>query len=189
MFTGALHEWLAFLSKSEVSQVLFLSLIGKSASKSSKMEAELMRSNQQVWTAMEKFSEQLYLFCAYILICSLSPTCPITWALDFALRSSHHLLSPRAFSFLIPCSPQRAMLSFCAASPHLEQDGSKAELCCLGGIGHNQPVHRVLQRRSQVNHNSVIYLSWEWFCDTHNHYSCCRTHQLTNGSWKPGKKC
>ena len=152
---GALREWLDFLIKSAVSRVLFLSLIGKCAGKSSNMEAGLMRTNQQVWTAM--FAEQLYLFCAHILICSLSLTCPLTRALDFAFRSSHRSLSPRAFSSFIPCSPKKAMLSFCPASPHLEQGGSRAELCCLGGIRHNQPLHRALPRGSPSQTVTALY--------------------------------
>jgi len=54
MCMGALHERPAFLTKSTVSRVRFLSLTGKRGGKSSEVEAGLRRSSQQVWTAMEQ---------------------------------------------------------------------------------------------------------------------------------------
>lgn len=106
-----------------------------------KIEAGWLRTNQQVWTDMGKFAEQLFLLCVYILIFSLSLACPLTQALDFVLGSFHHALSHRAFSFLTLAPLKTAMLSFHLVSPHLEQGGSSAELCCLRWMRNNKPVH------------------------------------------------
>lgn len=68
------------------------------------------------------------------------------------MRTWGVLHSPKAAGSEWKVSPH-----FGTMSPHLEQGGSKAELCCLGGMRHNQPVHRVLPRRSPSQTVTTLY--------------------------------